>query len=89
MAVVPPAGEKGGGDLNPHIETHSFTLETVKTQCIVLGSMGKTWSAHIKDDELNEKIEELIEGGSYHNQAHFWTEAAKKEIEAEEPDKLI
>jgi len=45
--------------------------------------MGKTFSAHIKDDDLVERIEEAVESGEYHNQAHFFTEAVKKELPPE------
>lgn len=55
----------------------------------VLVSMGKTWSVYISDDELNDEIEEAIEGDKYHNQAHFFTNAAKNLLEDDEPEKLV
>lgn len=51
---------------------------------VPLESMGKTWSAYIKDDDLNDAVEKAIDSGEYHNQAHFFTEAVKAELDWEE-----
>jgi len=48
--------------------------------------MGSTWSVYISDDELNDKIEEAIKNGKYHNQAHFFTEAVKGELHWNDDD---
>lgn len=45
--------------------------------------MGKTFSVYIKDDELAEEIEHMIEEGRFHNQAHFFSEAAESLIDDE------
>lgn len=55
----------------------------------VLETMGKTFSYYCKDDELAEKIDEQIDNGRFHNQAHFFTEAAEMMIEEEEADDVL
>lgn len=55
----------------------------------VLGCMGKTYSIYFKDEELAERVDEVIENGRFHNQAHFFTEAAEKLIEEERDDEMM
>lgn len=50
--------------------------------------MGRTFSVYVKDDELVEKIEKIIDDGRFHNQAHFFTEAAEDKIKEEEDDEM-
>lgn len=87
MASVPPTESTDGRYLNPYIGDPC--KESYMSIRHILTSMGRTWSVYVSDDELNEKIETLIEGGDYYNQADFWTSAAEREIEAEEPEKLV
>ena len=51
-----------------------------------LECMGKTWSVYVSDDELNERIEKALNTDEYHNQAHLFAKAVKKELDDEELD---
>jgi len=51
--------------------------------------MGETFSVYVKDDELAEEIKEQVENGRFHNQAHFFTDAAEKLIDEETDDEVL
>ena len=48
--------------------------------------MGQSFSVYVKDDEMCEAIEKLLEENEYHNQSHLFLDCLRDQID---PDDVL
>jgi hypothetical protein len=67
-----------------HLKPDLSRKEATRNGHINEGQNGMSFSVYVKDDEMCEAIEKLLEENEYHNQSHLFLDCLRDHIDPEE-----